>query len=142
MSALKELLDRVNAATGPDREIDERLAILAGWHWKPQMGSFGYWVGPDDFDYFGYTGDVPNFSEDMNAALALVERVVPGWVWTVAARNTAPEHGRPWADVASLEWIEAGDDAIGCEYAEASAATPALALLSALLSALIARDGK
>jgi len=65
-----------------------------------------------------------------NAALALVERMLPGWTWLIDA--TAPKAGV----VASLldpvdpdEWVGTG-------------ATPALALLIALLTALTTDGGR
>lgn len=77
---LKELIERVKAATGPDRELDEDIRI----HFDP-VGSVFY------SESKAYTGSI-------DAALALVERCLPGWtvarmsqgdnrLWTVELRE-------------------------------------------------------
>lgn len=56
---LKELLARVEGASGPDREISRDL------HWL--------FIGPMT------DGWPPPYTYSIDAALALVERVLPGW---------------------------------------------------------------
>lgn len=55
---IEELIGRLERATGPDREIDDALRIAFGYPPKP----------------WDYTASI-------DAALALVERVLPGWFW-------------------------------------------------------------
>lgn len=101
-----DLIERVRNATGPDREID--------W----------------DVDE-ALTGEVPDFhgcpryTASIDAALALVERVLPGWQ---IAMGTCGEDDIPWACL-----TEPDDD---CRDFPASAPTIPLALIAALLSAL------
>ena len=111
MSELEGLIARVEAAGGPDREVD--LAI----HWllindgEPLavMGSFGII-------------DLPAYTSSLDAALKLVEAKLPGWDYLVArvSDGCSAEVGPP----DSFQQIEA------------KAPTPALALILALLRAL------
>ena len=70
---LRELLDRVQKATGPDREIDKALLWAVGrFSWR----GMNYWseageMWPDRLSTF--------FTASIDAAVALVERVLPGW---------------------------------------------------------------
>lgn len=76
MTDLTELLARVEAATGPDRELDAEIFIRVA---RDGDDSIVYnrqiekvWIGRDWFDF-------PRYSGSVDAALALVERVLPGW---------------------------------------------------------------
>lgn len=124
-NTIEELVGRVEAATGPDRELD----LLIAQTLVPDVVVLRRNdddTGNEPHTYWEYTGSV-------DAALALAERVLPGWHWTVASLHT--ELGSAWADVASADWIDnkPGHDA---EHAEAGAATPALAIILATLRSL------
>jgi hypothetical protein len=118
------LKERVLAAAGADREIDADLFALfvetddAGYH---------QWLGDLDqrarFDrrYYDLVA-AKDFTASIDAAVSLVEWVRPGWSWQVT-RRIEPSYR---ADVANM---------IGMWECE-EAATPALALLAALLTAL------
>lgn len=81
-----------------------------------------------------YDERYPSYTASIDAALALVERMLPGWFCTIAIKTLKYEVvGGPWADLASPKWV-AGTELDG--YAEAAGATPPLAILAALLSAL------
>lgn len=103
-SALSDLLLRVEGATGPDREIDFAItnALVPDWAIYSDARCF--------------------FTSSLDAALALVTRVLPGWAGWKLERLAS---GRPWSRVYSSKgaW-------------SATAATPALALLAAMLKAL------
>lgn len=92
----RDLLERVKAATGPDRKLDGDIAYTLG---LPQefFNSFSKDVdgypfpgftpeavdGPDCFDGpiwggGGRTWEAPQFTASIDAALALVERLLPG----------------------------------------------------------------
>lgn len=127
LQELQSLLERVEKATGPDRELG--VDILIG---------IGGWSCSEDFELSDHEGKVwsraisprkrPNPWEHMNpalsidAALALVERVLPGWDWEIEL----DEHGaavflRP-------------------DRVHADGETVPLAILAALLKALIAQE--
>lgn len=67
MSDLSSLAARVAAATGPDRELDE---AIGHWLWEQ---SFKPW---ECFDY-GKDGPGRPFTSSIDAALALVEKLLP-----------------------------------------------------------------
>lgn len=133
MGDLNALLERVRAASGPDRNLDlaihmalEPANYAPGWAW-------------DDL------GRPPHLTASLDATVALVERVLPGWQFALAGPWKWAEHtpraGQPiwYAEVAR----DSEDDGLG--YKEMNdlsyrGATPALALISALLSALLAGD--
>ena len=89
-AVVRELLAKVQAATGPDREIDAALALLAG---EPQtfFGQFGLSLdhfgevdGPECFRDARWAGGghsyvAPTYTASLDAALALIERVLPRW---------------------------------------------------------------
>lgn len=112
--ALRELLGRVEAATGPDRQMDYDLyARLLG---KPPSGKVQL---------------PPQYTSSIDAALALVERCLPGALWTVqhlGEGDFAAHVGSP-----DFNAVMCGSEVLK---------TPALAVLSALLSALQSKEGK
>ncbi len=65
----------------------------------------------------------PTFSTSLDAALALVERVLPGWVWNMG--NDLPCWVHLWIDDRNYDGNPIKSDA----------ATPALALCAAILRA-------
>jgi hypothetical protein len=126
---LQELLSRVEKAEGPDRELDREICLaarenvstdpLSGFVWRPNGG--GGW------------SDVPDLTASLDAALALVERVLPGsYVELSGPRKylhiPTPVPNRWKAYIATFNH---DGDKTGW------AATPALALLAALLRALM-----
>lgn len=60
-----ELIERLEKATGPDREFDEAIARLAGWY----------------IDGGGYTS-APRFTASIDAALTLVPK---GFNWSLGS---------------------------------------------------------
>jgi len=121
---LEALLQRVEAAEGPDRDLDADIVLwrhpeLAEWPRSDRGG----WVSPE----WGLISPPEHFTASVDAALALVERVLPDVerIDVIAFPNLV-HRGR--AEV----WLD-GDTRV-----VANAKTPALALIAALLRALIA----
>jgi hypothetical protein len=123
---LQALLARVEAATGPDRHIDFWLSVLVS---SPDPS--------DDFEKL--RADIANvsieemavdgnFTASLDAALALVERVLPGWFKGLQESRNRSDAMR-WA--AYITPPKPADH----EF-EAYASAPALALLAALLKTL------
>jgi hypothetical protein len=122
-TTLADLIAHLDAATGPDRELDEEImALRAGVIREVQNGRSVYHVGTR---WVG-VGDVPPFTASVDAAVTLVP---DGWMWTVCGGEhrggqgvafMAPNGGNSPAD----RWI---DDTGG--------ATPAIALCIAALKA-------
>lgn len=101
------------------REIIERLEKLGSEVDETRRG-------------MSWSESVPGYTASLDAAVALVEKMLPGWNFTVASTKV-PGDARPWADVASPAWIAGENDA---EQGEGYGATPAIALLIALFRAL------
>jgi hypothetical protein len=115
--SLHDLKKRVDAATGPDRELDYALlmATLPKGHayiWDPDSGH--------------------EYTASLDAALALVNKVFPHTMWCLYAMEfpgcklLIPDNER--------------NDYVGSVEVEADGFTPNLAILSALLTALIAKE--
>jgi hypothetical protein len=148
-SDLSSLLERVKGADGPDREIDACItAALAEPLWPLREGASLY----VDMEAYGpyvrvhdprigkrSKGNAPMFSLDevpaytssLDAALALVERVLPGWEILIT------NEGDP-ADT----WVASIGPRDTFTSFETQRPTPALALLSALLSAKLPVEDK
>lgn len=123
MSELEEMLGKVEASAGPDTNIDTELhAYIEGVtpEWQEYSKSFayhkdGFWVS---------FGPVPNYTASVDAALALVERMLPNERWGI----DRTDEGDPET------WYDA---VVGEGFAQHRSAP--VAILAALLRALIAK---
>lgn len=133
MSDLSSLAARVAAATGPDRELDKALweALTPHPHNLPLTG--GFWT-------YGYD---PPLTYSIDSSLALVEKLLPGWSWSIDTMSVPPGE---WSKVKRLPRVQLAEpvktkygDGVGIR-AQTQGATPSLAILAALLKALEAAD--
>jgi hypothetical protein len=66
------LADRVEHASGPDRELDNDIAIVTGWQFRfEQHDDFlteETWISPDGSEH----SSLPRFTGSLDAAMALV----------------------------------------------------------------------
>ena len=93
MTDLTALLERVEAATGPDREIDTEIARAFGW--TPPGINPALWEGKETPSWWATPGfGMPAYTSSLDAAIALVERVLPGWSWH--AMNKDQEENDPY----------------------------------------------
>lgn len=129
-----DLLARVEAATGPDRELDAALwldftpgATRRASTVKSSKGLWPDYTIDETREAGGALIVVPAYTASLDAALALVERVLPGWVWSVG--NLASGGGQAYLMRAQSAALIGG-----------KASTPALALLAAMLKALMAQE--
>lgn len=116
---LAELRRRVSEATGADRALDN----LIGFHLDGQPFCVRAGFDPSAPE----VGDgplPPNYTASIDAALALVERKIPGATWSIAGGGVH----KPSYDADVHGHIGSGN----AEYAP----TPALALIAALLASL------
>jgi len=129
---LQALLERVKAATGPDREIDLEIALFAGWtHVRMKGDAKPYWRKPGETQYF-MRYEPPRYTASLDAITALIERELPGLCLSVG-QNV---HHFYW--FASLGDVD--DDGVPREVASGhSEFTAPLALTVAFLSAMIAQ---
>lgn len=95
MTDLDDLIARVEAATAEDRELD---GLIYGWlHNTEPCGTFMVGVGEAKFQFrhpekpnaawYVSESNVPAFTSSIDAAVALVERVLPGWELQVHGRD-------------------------------------------------------
>lgn len=78
--ALRELLERVERANAPDRNLEKDIAIaVGGWRHQPDA--------PHNFKWhdgrFDVPGPPPRYTESLDAAVALLRFALPGWWWTI-----------------------------------------------------------
>lgn len=128
MSDLERLLTMVKAATGPDRELDEDILKHLGFHsWAGRMS---YRKSPIWID-FGSS----EITASIDAALALVERTLPGWIVSDLCQNSR-HAGDPWGCELSVYY---GSDPSKNRSAFSGYDFPSapIAILAALLTALI-----
>lgn len=125
---LEALLNRVVKATGPDRELDHLVHDQA----VEPIGSRMYNTKENGGSFIAADVVAPSYTASIDAALALVERVLPGWFWRVGHSTLYAG----WATVYREHPNNTTGD--GEHFAEAKSAP--LAILAALLKALVARD--
>ncbi len=144
MSDLKELLELVENATGPDREIDADLFVaLINPEWVTSKKDPGF-AAADKRSFWPegkaryITRDckpAPQYTASIDAAVALVERMLPGWsIEMVRTRYCTVEMWK--AD--EQGFFNSGRDPI---VRRTEGYTLPLAILAALLKALIAQEG-
>ena len=131
MTDIAGLLERVRAVTGPDRELDAAIARVCGYglvqsEWHQNSLEWYAWEGPVRC---GPWIVLPKYTASVDAALALVERKLPGWQYHM---GTCGEDDMPWACITQPDEP--------CRDFPASAPTIAIAVLDALLSALSSGD--
>lgn len=74
--ALRELVERVERATGPDRELDLLIGRhVAGLTPPSDSDPLRRWSGPG----VAFLGAVPTYTSSLDAITALIERVLPEW---------------------------------------------------------------
>jgi len=133
------LIERLEQATGPDTLLDDDLH----WHFSDWRNLGGYWREhkvTGEQQCFTYVR-APAYTADLNAALALVEEKLPGWMvavagpWTWAAHTERAGHPIWCAEIVRCT-EESGVGYREVNDLEHKAPTPALAVLIALLKAL------
>jgi hypothetical protein len=117
-SRLTELLERVERASGEDNDLDALIGIhLAGF--KPTVRLGHELLGNERV----VPANCPRYTASLDAALALVDRVLPGWCKSAVDLRPEPCEGYVW------ERGHVGN-------IQGKAPTPALAVLAAMLRAL------
>lgn len=104
MTTLKELAVMLDEAAGPSRDLDHAISFATNWE-----GSHDRW------------------SSSIDAALALVKRLLPGWewsMWRVGETCGATVYNTPEDEISN------------------HAPTAPIAILKALVSALIAKEAE
>jgi hypothetical protein len=134
---LGELLARVKTATGADRAIDRAIAK----HFKIEWDYGADW--PTIIDDDGEKTSEPTaypYTASIDAALALTERMLPGWKWGVSSHSFQGGEHYPDGKPKYIDGFRAHvtkRSALRPMPSIADARTAPLALLAALLSALL-----
>ncbi len=129
--SISELIERVEGATGPDRELDAAICRHTRHTAEQPDGS---WLETFDGGY-RHTINPPALTASLDAALALCERVLPE-AWPGFQRNRVTDPARAWS-----AWLEIfPEGAKDYDTYDFNAPTPALALILAMLQALQAKD--
>jgi hypothetical protein len=100
---IADLIERLEKATGPDRELDREIGITIDG-WLPGQsstmitpnGPVSYagliYVPSDKTHYADHPGSMyPSFTESVDTAIGLCERVLPGWIWRVATCSVSDD---------------------------------------------------
>lgn len=137
MPDYSELIERLEKLAGPDPATDHAIYLLLRPTSDPEEYARLYTTDPDAYWY--WMASRP-FTASLDAAVALVEKTLPEWIWDVSRTGTA------WLlDPDNNEEIFTSTEAKS-SLAEAMRrpATPAIALLIALFRALQqgGRDGQ
>ena len=131
------LITRLSKLDAPDRGMDAEIEVAVRRIEAARSGlAEEYWANwqasPDGTVYDPHTRYSSNpFTASVDAAIALAERVLPGWKWRVGRTELFPNG---WAYVHKYDPSNCDrKDEAAC--ADGRAANPAIALLIALLRA-------
>lgn len=133
MTDLTTLIAKLEAATGPDRELDVAISCAIDGRvlekrgndrkeWLYPQGKDG---GRQDPGPYGYTTNMsPSFTASIDAAVALAERVLPGLDWGAYSFGEDGAQGKVWKHGWHDDTVIYGDHP-----------SPAIALVIAILRA-------
>lgn len=148
MSALAELIARVEGLKGPDREVDAHVAVaIYGGARIDDGGKYPGWWFTDLTEHL----KAPRYTASIDAVVALIERELPGWWWKcgtccvsddacIAPDFNSPKHGeRLKAQFFPL--VPGSELDAGFDVDRRPPGNVAIALLEAFLRALEASRG-
>ncbi|PZO78454.1 MAG: hypothetical protein DI629_12210 [Mesorhizobium amorphae] len=133
MADLAELIERVEKLEGPDRHIDVELALLKPWpaHQERRRVDQAWCIGVR-FQGKGWIEPAEPATSSLDAAVSLVNRVLPGWYWGISVEP--PVHGKRFhAVVNNIPVWSAADNGLvqSADYAPSAALAITLATLKA-----------
>lgn len=135
MTDLAALLARVEGASGPEYALDREIGLtLGGWsaYVDPKWGDM---INGGDGTFPDSAGAIyTSFTESLDAAVALAEQVLPGWWWGIGRYG-------PDGPIAKLAPSEAGEADDMQRSIICKGATPALALVAAIIRAKMGEAG-
>lgn len=131
MADLTALIERLEKADGPDRELDGSIhnRLFGTEYVRSPRSVTGFLTSSEN----NGCPTVPAYTASIDAAVALAERVLPGSLYRI--EKLGDGSGLP---TSKRGWATAG---LPGEQEQAYAATPALAICIATLRALSAQEG-
>lgn len=140
---IEALIERMEKLDGPDREVDAWIGyhtnlVVDEMSWREKIDRFGieHAVKSATSHQNVWSSALPAYSASLDAVIALVEKVLPGWYWRVGRTSLFPNG---WAYISRTHPSHCDrEDEAAC--ADGKAANPAIALLLALLRALQSGD--
>ncbi|GAA2867013.1 hypothetical protein GGQ99_001348 [Aminobacter niigataensis] len=118
-----DLIEKLEALAGPDGTVNVDIHRACG-----QTFVMEYWSESDTTPRENLSM-VPRYTASLDAAVALVERVLPSWEWQVGDDAHFGKYGAVYQSLSEGGAGLSEEDMV-------SAATPAIALLIATLKAL------
>ncbi|SOC45718.1 hypothetical protein SAMN05892877_117107 [Rhizobium subbaraonis] len=141
---LDELIERLEKAEGPDRELDSRIWLETSpgvtrsvQHVVSATGAWPPYDIDETRDETGRLITVPSFTASLDAAVELAERVLPGCRWGVTQGDTPEDdfQGNVWPGV---QPYQADFDVFG--YHKSAPLALCLAILKAVRAHMHPRD--
>ena len=131
IAALRDVLARLEKATGPDRELDGAIEALmyppGDPDWRGVKFIYGDWCRHFQSHDKEMAVPVPNYLSSLDAVEALRKRVLP-FIWFASGSGS---DGEPWCTMPAP---------LGKKLIHVKHQTECLARLTALFRALIARE--
>jgi hypothetical protein len=91
MRDLAGLIEKVEALEGPSREVDGAVwCAVNGYPFVMWDGAGCVYRGKDGISHIA-SNNISNYTASLDAAVALVERVLPGWSWRVATCHVSDD---------------------------------------------------
>lgn len=141
---IEALIERLEGLSGPDREVDAWIGyhtnlVVDEMSWRDKIDRFGieHAVKSATSHQNVWCGALPAYSASLDAAIALVEKVLPGWrIENLGEWDHEQLRSRgPWM----CDLMPRGKSFKDCFPAKcAHAPSPAIALLIAMFRALAA----
>ena len=140
---LSELIERVEKLDGPDEAVDAEICVALQYGGKNSEHAANVRTDPDwngdllfEIGNMDCCNPIPELTASLDAAIALTERVLPGWFWRAGRTSLFP---KGWAYVSRTHpsHCDRKDEA---SSSDGKAASPAIALLLATLRALSAQE--
>lgn len=135
MSKYADIIERLRKAEGADAWLSNLIAVATGVYPADSIEAIAHDVQTIWFHEGHVQDPCPDYTASLDAAVALVERMDANHCWRINKYSEKMAcvlaRGRIWATVG-----------IPGDQEEGVGATPALALLIALFSALEAREGE
>lgn len=140
MTDLAKLIERVEAAHGPDAELDEALTAFVVGAERVDDATFDHKHGYTRDGSWVSIGPIQPITASHDAALALKEALLPGWYWRAGWGSVGEwVNGRRMQGWCHLNRVHP-DHCNREDEATGRAATPPLAIVLATLKALQERQ--